>query len=76
MKMPHLTKKKNGRSYIIQSSLGVGVWAVLSTIVTGRVFSAPQLSLLTKIAICSFLWGIFVCMTIVFIRYYRKLQDE
>jgi hypothetical protein len=73
--MERLSKKANGRSYIIQSAVGLGGYAVLAVIVTSRVFSAPQLSLLVQLSICGFLWGCLVWFAVVLRRYYRRLPD-
>jgi hypothetical protein len=74
--MQQYTKKLNGRSYIIQSVLGLGVYAALSAVVSARVFSADQLSLLTKLVVCGFLWGLLVYFTFILRRYYLQLPDE
>ena len=74
--MQRYSKKQNGRSYIIQSVLGLGVYAVLSTLVTVRVFSATQLSLLTQLLFSGFLWATLVWFTVVLRRYYIKLPNE
>lgn len=70
------TKKANGRSYILQSAVGLAGYVVLSTIVSLRIFSAEQLSFLGKIAMCGFLWVALVWMAVVLHGYYRKLPDE
>ena len=70
------TKKANGRSYIVQSAVGLPVYVVLSTIASLRILSAEQLSFLVKIAICGFLWVALVWMAVVLRGYYRKLPDE
>ncbi len=74
--MAHLSKKANGRSYIIQSVAVIGGYGVLAAIVTDKVFSAPQLSLLTQLAVGGFLWGIIIWFVVVLRRYYRRLPDE
>lgn len=74
--MQRYTKKSNGLSYIVQSVIVLGVYAVLSAIVTVRVFSATQLSLFIQLAVCGLLWGTIIWFFIVLRRYYRMLPDE
>ena len=73
--MERLSKKANGRSYIIQSVVVLGGFGVLAAILTARVFSAPQLSLLVQLSTCGFLWGCLIWFAIVLRRYYRRLPD-
>lgn len=61
--------------YIIQSSIGVGVWAVLSVIVSMKVAAAEQLAMATRLAIWGFLWGSIAYCIYVLIRYYKKLDE-
>jgi len=74
--MKRYTKRANGRSYIIQSGVGLAGYAALSTVVSLRVLSAEQLSLSAKSAIWAFLWMGLAVMTAVLRRYYCKLPDE
>jgi hypothetical protein len=62
-------------SYIVQSSIGIGIWALLSVIVSIKVASAEQLALATKIAIWGFLWGSIAYCIYVLVRRYRKLDE-
>ena len=70
------TKQANGRSYIVQAAVGLTGYAALSTIVSLRIIWAEQVSLLAKVAICTFLWVTLVWMAVVLHSYYRKLPDE
>lgn len=74
--MDRFSNKANGRSYIIQSVIGLGVYGVLAAVVSVRIFSAPQLSPLTKFSVCGFLWGLLIWFAVVLRRYYRRLPDE
>jgi hypothetical protein len=62
-------------SYVIQSSVGIGAWAVLILIVSIRVASADQLGLAVKLAMCGFLWGSMAYGAHILIRYYKKMND-
>lgn len=63
------------RSYIIQSSLAMCVWAILVVIASIKFYSSDQLSLTTKLAI----WGFFlingICFIVILRRFYRKIDD-
>lgn len=74
--MQRYSRKLNGRSYIIQSVLGLGVYAVLSAIVTVRVFSATQLSLFTQLLFSGFLWATLILFVVILRRHYLKLPNE
>ncbi len=73
--MERHTKKLHGRSYIIQSILGLGLWATLSGVATVRVLAAPELALWTKLGVCIFLWGLLVWFVVILHRYYLRLPD-
>jgi hypothetical protein len=63
-------------SYIVQSAIGLGMYAVLNVIVTVRVWSANQLGLATQIAACAFLWILWVYFILVLWRYYKRLPNS
>jgi hypothetical protein len=60
-------------SYIIQSSLGMAVWTLLTVIVSLKVSQEHQLALTSKFAFWGLLWGIEIYFILVLHRYYRKL---
>lgn len=61
-------------SYIVQSSIGVGIWTVLTVIASIKFVSAEQLSLVTKLVILGFLWALVIHIVYVLIQYYKKLD--
>lgn len=63
-------------SYIVQSSIGIGVWIFLTAVASLRVASAMQLGVETKIIIWGFLWGLVVYFVSVLVRHYNKLDDS
>lgn len=68
--------RKEKISYIVQSSIGMGVWTLLTVIVSIKVASAEQLTLATKIAAWGFLWTLVIYFIYVLIRYYKKLDES
>ena len=67
--------RKSRITYIVQSSIGLGLWALLSAVVSVKVGSAVQLDVPTKIAIWGLLWGTIAFWTYKLVRDYKKLSD-
>jgi hypothetical protein len=63
-------------SFIVICFLVVGAYAALAVVVSLRVASAEQLSLWTKVAVWSLLWGFMVYAVNLFVRYYKKLGES
>jgi hypothetical protein len=62
-------------SYIVQSSLAVGAYALLAVFASIKFASAGQLSLVTKVVFIGFLWMVAIHIVYVFIRDYKKLDN-
>jgi hypothetical protein len=69
-----MTKGKT--SYIVQSSIGMAVWIVLTIIVSAKVAAATQLAWVARIVIWSFLWALVTYFVYALVRYYRRLGDS
>lgn len=62
--------------YLVISSIVVGSFVAIATVVSIKVASAEQLALPTKLAVWALFWGFILYSIRIFIRYYRKLEEE
>ena len=67
--------RKAKLSYIIQSSVVMGVWTLVMVIVSIKIYEEDQLPALTKFAVWGFIWGLIIYFIVVLIHYYKKLDE-
>ena len=63
-------------SYVVICLLVVGAYTALAVVVSLREASSDQLSLWTKVAVWTLLWGFILYAVNLFTHYYKKLDKS
>jgi membrane protein implicated in regulation of membrane protease activity len=63
-------------SYVVQCSLGMLLWVMLTAVVSYKVGQATQLGWQTQCSIWAFLWGLVIYFIWVLVRGYGRLGSD